>query len=370
MPGSTDEAISLAERIFQILDQGRFTATYKYAVLTALLDLCLENVSRTGAAPDVLTTRQLAEKVLELYWPQTRPWSAAGELRQSSGPGGGQAEIVRAIATLRHRVGADRSLPLAQARLAAPDQFEALVRFVEWKLVEMPLPRLQTIGDEVVSFIYTIAWDARIDRREMRRYQETGGGAFDNRIHLRAGVGENLVRLNGLLRPLLQRAWAIKVAELNDREESELERFLFGPERVSLAPVCDPLRDLQDDRCFYCADRLGRSALAPEVDHFIPWARHPDDSLDNLVVAHRRCNGQKRDFLAAADHLARWRVRSRERTVDLDAIGIRLRWQRAIERTTGVARAIYLHLPPGTRLWVTAQHFVALDATAVRTALE
>jgi hypothetical protein len=40
------------------------------------------------------------------------------------------------------------------------------------------------------------------------------------------------------------------------------------------------------------------------VDHFIPWSRHADDGLDNLVAADARCNGQKRDFLAAAADLA------------------------------------------------------------------
>jgi len=42
------------------------------------------------------------------------------------------------------------------------------------------------------------------------------------------------------------------------------------------------------------------------VDHFVPWARHPDSGLDNLVVADARCNGWKGAWLAATDHLARW----------------------------------------------------------------
>jgi hypothetical protein len=364
-----DEAIALAERIFQLLDQGRFTATYKYAVLLGLLDLCLENVTRTGRAPETLTTRQLAEKVLELYWPQTRPWST-GELRQSSGPGGGQAEIVAAIAKLRRHLDADRALAIVQARLLAPDRFETLVRFVEWKLIEMPLPRLQTIGSDVVPFLYAIGWTSQVPRADVRRYQETGGGDFDNRIHLRPGVGDHLVRLNGLLRPLLQRGWAVKIAELNGLDDRLLEKFLFGAERVSLAPVCDPLRELQDDRCFYCAGRLGvGQSLAPDVDHFIPWARHPDDGLDNLVVAHRRCNGHKRDFLAAVPHVVNWRARASSMASALDDIGGKTRWQRTPDRTLGVARAIYLRLPDDSRLWLQAQDFTPIDGVALGDAL-
>jgi hypothetical protein len=366
----TDGPIALAERIFQLLDQGRFTATYKYAVLLGLLDLCLEKVSRNGRAPEVLTTRQLAEKVLDLYWPQTRSWRTGEELRQSSGPGGGQAEIVRAIAKLRQRLGADRSLPVVQARLLDARRFETLVRFVEWKLIEMPLPRLQTIGNEAVPFLYTVAWTSQVSPAEVRRYQDTGGGDFDNRINLRPGVGEHLVRLNGLLRPLLRRGWSVKIAELNGLDERLLEDFLFGAERVSLARICNPLRDLQDDRCFYCAGRLGADqAMAPDVDHFIPWARHPDDGLDNLVVAHRRCNAQKRDFLAAVPHVARWRDRATSMTSALDDIGTKARWQRLPERTLGVARAIYLRLPAETRLWVQAQEFAKSDGVALGEAL-
>jgi hypothetical protein len=49
--------IALAEKVLALLEEGRFTATYKYAVLLALVDLCLENTSKTGTAPATLTTR-------------------------------------------------------------------------------------------------------------------------------------------------------------------------------------------------------------------------------------------------------------------------------------------------------------------------
>ena len=46
-----------------------------------------------------------------------------------------------------------------------------------------------------------------------------------------------------------------------------------------------------------------------EIDHFVPWARYPDNGIDNLVVAHRRCNHDKRDFLAAFGHVEKWVAR-------------------------------------------------------------
>ena len=68
------------------------------------------------------------------------------------------------------------------------------------------------------------------------------------------------------------------------------------------------LWDWQEGRCFYCDDRL-KDPDAGHVDHFIPWARYPDDSLDNLVLADVRCNLDKKASLAATEHLVRWAKR-------------------------------------------------------------
>ena len=72
---------------------------------------------------------------------------------------------------------------------------------------------------------------------------------------------------------------------MNRLDEYQLERFLFGAERVPLERVRGPIIKLQEGRCFYCAERLAsRAGQTPDVDHFIPWSRYPDDGLENLVV--------------------------------------------------------------------------------------
>jgi len=50
-------AIGFAEKVLELLEDGRFTATYKYAVLLALMDVCLERTQASGAPPDTFTTR-------------------------------------------------------------------------------------------------------------------------------------------------------------------------------------------------------------------------------------------------------------------------------------------------------------------------
>jgi hypothetical protein len=52
-----------AERLLEVVDSGRRTATYKLALLMALLDLCARRGGLDGRPPSVLCTRDIAERV-------------------------------------------------------------------------------------------------------------------------------------------------------------------------------------------------------------------------------------------------------------------------------------------------------------------
>ena len=269
------------------------------------MDVCLEHTERSGAPPEMVTTRQLADKIVEVYWPHTLPFAGRAPATVLKQNVRGQAEIISAIMSFRRQYASDASVPRWESRMRAPQAYELLVRRVEWKLIEMPLPRLQIIGQSHRPFIYEIHWDQRVEQREVTRYQAGSVSCFDNRVMLRPGVGEYFLQLNGLLRPLIQRRWAAMVAQLNRLEESLLEMFLFGADRTPTAKLRAGLWEIQERRCFYCDARIGEPAQA-EVDHFVPWSRYPDDALDNFVVADNRCNGFKSGSLAAAEHLERW----------------------------------------------------------------
>jgi hypothetical protein len=361
---TTRDVIAFGERLLTLLDQGSFVATYKYAVLLGLIDLCLEKTSRHGVAPDSVTTRQLAEKVVELYWPQTAEFRGR-TLKQNAGR---QARIVSDVLAFRASL-ADPSVTLDRARREAPSRFERLVHSVEWTLILMPLPRLQVMGRHTERLVYEIGWDAGIERNRslVRNHQRTGGGSFDNQIRFLPSAGEHLVMLNGLLRPLIHRAWSGMVARLNDLDESRLERFLFGVDRTQLAAVRPGLVDLQNGRCFYCQGRLPRES---EVDHFIPWARYPDNGIDNLVVADKKCNAAKRDFLAAAAHVSTWRRRNDSDARRLADLASDEEWESHPEDTLGVARGMYFRLPAAARLWVNGPEFSPADLPQLREVLK
>jgi len=364
-------AIAFAEKVLELLDEGRRTATYKFAVLLALIDLCLERTQATGAPPDILTTRQVAEKITEIYWPHALPFSAPGHSRVLRQNTAGQAEIVSAIMRFRERHANDPSIPQWESRLKAPKGYERLVRDVEWKLIEMPLPRLQMMGQVHEPFIYEINWDRSVRRRVVDDRVAGYGEAFDNRLLLKPDVGEYLRQLNGLLRPLIQRRWAAMVAQLNRLEESQLDAFLFGFDRTQTLKIRTGLWEIQDRRCFYCDTRVGDPGRA-HVDHFMPWARYPDNGLGNLVVADIACNGLKSSSLAAAEHVARWgrrfRAESSEHTQFAD-LAAHTTWERRDERTLSVARAIYHRLPDNARLWLRRKEFVTPDRPMIVQAL-
>ena len=230
----------------------------------------------------------------------------------------------------------------------------------------MPIPRLQVLGREEERFLYEYNWTRGRPAVGVTGYQKGATADFDNRLLLRPGVAEQLVRLNGILRPLFYRKWAVMVARMNGLPEAELEQFLFGAERTSLDPVRQPLRELQENRCFYCD---GRIIAAADVDHFIPWSRYPDDGLDNLVAAHPTCNNSKRDFLAAAEHVQRWVERTRTLDTGLTDVARVAGWPRDATRSGSVATAIYLRLPAAARLWHRPDEFVSINHARIARAL-
>ena len=361
MVSSALEFDGFAQRLLQLLDEGRFVATYKFAVLLGLLEVLSESVGPAGQAPATISTRRLARAVVELYWPHTRPFGTptAGMLRQNQS---GQAEIVGLIAAFRERTVGDATAPVSNARWAEPERFEALVRAVEWKLIEMPLGRLQLIGNQYDPFIYEPGWG------ELPKQSEVKSDTFEGRLHLAPGAGDHLLRSAGLLRPLVQRTWALTVARFNGLPQAELDEFLFGASRISLAPVTAGLRELAEARCFYCNTPVRSGA---QIDHFLPWTRQIDNGIENLVFAHGTCNRDKSAFLAAEAHLERWVARIADPSASraLRHIADQMRWDSHPDQTLAVARSIYLKLPDGYKLWDLGKQFSSMDRDRLATAL-
>src|SRR5215831_16680535 len=86
MHPTPETQIQFMVNIQRLLDEGLFTASYKFALLLALADLSIEQGDESGGSLD-LTTYSIAEKFVCYYWRQTMPYVTAGSaavLRQNT----------------------------------------------------------------------------------------------------------------------------------------------------------------------------------------------------------------------------------------------------------------------------------------------
>jgi hypothetical protein len=344
-PPTPEEQVLFLRNIQRLLAEGQFTASYKFALLLALAELAVVEGDDSGA-PLRLETKRIAEKFIEYYWPQCRPYAARGQrhthiLRQNTDR---QATIVTAVIHSQEQI----SGSLFQLRQNSPRAWRTLVNRVTRTVCGMPLWRLQTVGNERLDFLYD-----NLDE---------GTTA----ITLKPGVACCFRAFYGLLRDLIQAAWIRFVQKVNARQLgnlTDLGSFLFGRERGVLEAYRPILRDIQGGRCFYCHKDLKRNV---EVDHFVPWSRYPTDLGHNFVLAHTACNNAKSDHIAAEQHLGAWIERNHEHAAE---IGERLaeaalphdlaaseriaEWAyEQTERANGqvwLSRGIFLHLGPDWR---------------------
>jgi hypothetical protein len=142
---------------------------------------------------------------------------------------------------------------------------------------------------------------------------------------------------------------------------TDLDEFLFGSERASLAVFGPILREVQDGRCFY--SRRGLTAEADEhIDHFIAWVRYPLDLGHNFVLAHKSCNGAKSDHLAAVDHLSRWTESNQTAGGFLSRTFSEQGVLHDLAVSTRIARWVYSSASrAGATTWLQGREFVPLD---------
>jgi hypothetical protein len=283
---SPHEQIEFLARIQRLLREGKFTATYKFALLRALADLSVELGDDSGTSLSI-PTRLITDKFIQYYWNQVNPYPTGGEkeavLLQNRT---GQAEIITAITRFKGRHGQN----LARVRRTAT-AWNPLVRAVDEKIREMPIPRLQEMGGGIDPFLY--------DQVET---------PAPSAITINPGVAFCLRRFHGLIIGLIEGEWARWIQGHGRNlpilgHTFDLHSFLFGQERQSLQALRDFFRDTARGRCFYCQSEVRGEG---DLDHFVSWSRYPVDLGHNFVFAHPKCNLSKRDMLAAGDHLGHW----------------------------------------------------------------
>lgn len=283
---SAEQQITFLGNIQRVLTEGNFVSTYKYALLLALADLSIETGDDTGD-PLRVTTKQIAAKWIDFYWPQCAPYPTSAEqtvLRQNTGA---PAAILRAL-TAEVQAFEGKLFELKRR----PDRWKALVRDVDQTVRTMPLWRVQRVGKETLEFLYPNA----------RKGSE---------ITLNPGVAFCFRKHYSLITELVRGAWVRYVRRFNPDifgVTADLHEFMFGTGRASLKDVYEVLCQIDGSKCFYC----NRGVVCGEqnVDHFIPWSRYPVDLGHNFVLADKGCNAAKSDVLPALQHFRKWMDRN------------------------------------------------------------
>jgi 5-methylcytosine-specific restriction endonuclease McrA len=333
-----DDPLLLGQRVVAILETGLRTATYKLATLMALIEHCIENLPQQPDDTLRVPLRELAHRVLDIYWRQVRPFDGQ-ELRQSTQP---RARILAAANELRAAAGNSIG-SVDAARMRVPAAYDRAVDDVVLCLAQQPLHRLQKVRGSSTSdhFLYDDSFlHDHVTRSTLR--------AHGDAVELKPFVAHGLARLAGLLKPALEIMWVDDVRRMNkflDAEVPDVAGHLFGRERAALTAIRQPFKEAFGPHCFYCGTHL--PANNP-IDHVLPWSLVGIDGLSNLVLACIRCNGDKSGALPAVTIVDR--VLGRERDV-LEAIATDLQWPTQHERVVAAARGIYRGQPAGVPTW-------------------
>ena len=331
-----EDGIRFLRQFQELLVEGGFVATYKFALLQALADLSVEH---DGALDGSLSlhVERIAEKFIEYYWNQARPFQNE-VLKQNTGV---QAKVVRLVEEYREQTG--HRLGRLQASQKA---WSSLKCKVAGTIIEQPLWKLQTVGNRKNEFLY--------------RQSE-----YRNRtIRLLPGVPEAFRAFHPLLTSMIRGGWIAQIHRIKGNCDilgpgAELETFLFGTDRKSLNRYRKVLRQHQNGECFYCGDKVGNKG---ELDHFIPWSRYPLDLGHNFVFAHKDCNKAKWDFLAAPVHIERWRAQNLDEGHRLARAFGQAGLVHDLERSLLIARWAYQQGQASrARLWIRKGEFEDCD---------
>jgi len=294
------QQLDFLRRTSRILEEGKFTSTYKFAMLIALTNIAVEQGSDSAEKLDI-DLDDVAREFIKLYWGMSRPYPALGnelllQNRQASKPA--------------------RMVTLLSAYSAASPERHRRERKYLGSSTKVIVETRRTILNDVFWALQTVgpSTDGCSRRGDQFLYEHPNSKAGKNDIRtltLKPGVAACLRSLRSVIAAMVQARWARWIREHNPQigRDADLEAFMFGSERVPIREYAPWLYELQSGRCFYTQAKL-KSPTEGEVDHFLPRARYVLDEPINFVLASKRANSDKRDHVAATAFLRVWADRN------------------------------------------------------------
>ncbi|WP_158768211.1 HNH endonuclease [Paraglaciecola sp. L1A13] len=322
--------IEFISYIQRLLENTETSSTYKFALLHALADLCIE--SDISKKPKLkIEVDDLVERIFSLYWQHAKPFkidssetndskeiiSRESILHQSTNK---EPTVIKTIRTLKGRGGDN----LTVAKKLNEKKWVELFNSAKKSIREGPLWRLQLIENNIVPFLY--------EHKKGKSY-----------IQLNEGVADSFRFFHDIVVKLVRQGWADKIASIKSNQASlgksgELADFLFGSKRVSLKYASELLEKIQGGYCFYCEKKIKGDA---HVDHFIPLKKYNYDLAHNFVLAHKKCNQDKSSHLALKIFKDKWVAQNLEKYKDKISSKLSSRYMCDPERSRAVADTFY-----------------------------
>ncbi len=337
---SADEHLAFLVKLQRLLNEGDFTATYKFALLMALADIAVER-GHDDVRDLEIPMRDIAEKFIDYYWQQTMPYGQTrsidnGILSQNSGA---TAKVISDIRAFREATGLNG---IGRAKQA--NAFQKLITAVAQTVSRQPVTYFQNVVGMSDPFVY----------------ERTPIG-----VRLKPTVSSHLRKFHGLIQHMTRDRW-IRHIKNNKRNipilgrQDDLHEFLFETNRQSLVIVGANLSKLSNRRCFYCGSPITKT---PDVDHFIPFSMYGRDIAQNFVVAHGACNRSKSDVLAAKQHVDNWLEQINRRKDDINQIAHDAGLISDTQTILSVAKWSYQQgHDAGAHAWVRKGEFEQIDA--------
>lgn len=333
---SSNTQIQFIADIQQLLATAKTTSTYKFALLISLVRISIEK-NRSNSEALTIPIAEIAEKFIELYWQQARPYFPEIEEGKNIENQVNYSPIELPI--LKQNTGKQAAIinDILKAQEKFPSLFDFKKNKSEWnKLVDStkktihtyPLKHLQMSDTNPHEFLY---------------YYEPKN---KENITLHPHVAFCLTRFSIFIEEICQKYWMDNIRLFKDNQNKfgnfpNLDDFLFSADRKNLTKIKPVLHKIQDGYCFYCGKSI--SINAGEVDHFIPWSLYQYDTAHNFVLADKTCNNSKSNNLAAIEFYEKWFIRNaqfnQEITQEIGKYGFLV----DRERSESIARNYYFH---------------------------
>ncbi|RMG25348.1 MAG: hypothetical protein D6732_22485 [Methanobacteriota archaeon] len=322
-----------------VLTNEKTTSTYKYALLSAIMDYVIENpaeLPRNGF--HYIPVIYLAKRFLYYYYPTTFPeiiiqWKTRKGARPGTkiqnliqdhfnqgdpelvisirdGVDGGEtldSALVKLLVDIRYVI-LDKPLQYIKATRneGQPRKFKNY-RFKESKftLFGMLTTTLSMPQDYEHARKAAMTWP---EIKEMT-YPEMESTEFAY-LTIGAYTYRELTKYRFFLRDAIQKYWIDLTEKYAKGNYRQLDRFIYGLRLVEATPTRDnqfirtfktKLKEIFGSvACIYCDTPL-QSISNIHIDHFIPWSKLPSNKFWNLYPVCKSCNSEKSNQLLELD---------------------------------------------------------------------